>query len=132
MNIKNIQELADALASKDLNRYSAWFAEDMLLYTPIHEEPSTGKQTACQILPVVFSSFDNFHYLDVLTRQQTHALIFSAEVNGITLDGVEYVRTDDSGLVTEFYVMMRPLKAIIELSDVIGTKMQQRERNNNA
>ncbi len=121
----NIQELADALASKDLNRYSVWFAEDMRLYTPIHEEPSIGKQTACQILPVVFSCFDNFHYLDVLTREQTHALIFSAEVNGIPLEGVDYLRTDDRGLVTEFYVMMRPLKAITELSNAIGIKMQQ-------
>ncbi len=43
----NILELADALASKDLSRYSAWFAEDMQLYTPIHEEPSVGKQAAC-------------------------------------------------------------------------------------
>ncbi|MDQ3022096.1 MAG: hypothetical protein M3R36_16215 [Bacteroidota bacterium] len=126
----NIQEFADALASKDLNRYKVWFAEDMRLYTPIHEEPSTGKQSACLILLVVFSCFDNFHYLDVLTKQQTNALIFSAEVNGISLEGVDYLRTDDRGLVTEFYVMMRPLKAITELSDVIGIKMQQ--QNNNA
>lgn len=128
----NIQELADALASKDLNRYSVWFAEDMRLYTPIHEEPSNGKQTASQILPVVFSCFDNFQYIDVLTKQQTHALFFRAEVNGISLDGVDYVRTNDSGLVTEFYVMMRPLKAITELSDLIGIKMKQEKRKDNS
>jgi hypothetical protein len=121
----NIKELADALASKDVNRYSAWFAEDMKLYTPIHEEPSVGKQAACQILPLVFSFFDNFHYPDVFSGQQSHSLIFRAEVNGISLDGVDYLKLNDSGLVTDFFVMMRPLKAITALSDLIGIAMQK-------
>ncbi len=121
----NIQELADALASKDVNSYSAWFAEDMKLYTPIHEEPSVGKQAACQILPLVFSFFDNFHYPDVFSGQQSHSLIFRAEVNGISLDGVDYLKLNDSGLITDFFVMMRPLKAITALSDLIGIAMQK-------
>ncbi len=121
----NIKELADALASKDVNRYSAWFAEDMKLYTPIHEEPSVGKQAACQILPLVFSFFDNFHYPDVFSGQQSHSLIFRAEVNGISLDGVDYLKLNDSGLITDFFVMMRPLKAITALSDLIGIAMQK-------
>jgi len=125
----NIKEFADALASKDLNRYSAWFADDMKLYTPIHEESSAGKQAACQILPVVFSLFDNFHYTDVFKGEETHTLIFHAEVNGIRLDGVDYVRINETGLVTEFYVMMRPLKAITELSNLIGVAMQHMQEN---
>jgi len=97
--------------------------------TPIHEEPSIGKQAACQILPVVFSLFDNFHYPDVIIGQQSHALIFRAEVNGISLDGVDYLKLNDSGLITDFYVMMRPLKAITELSNLIGVAMQQMQEN---
>ncbi|MGI8581318.1 MAG: hypothetical protein ACR2KX_03965 [Chitinophagaceae bacterium] len=106
----NIKELADALASKELERYAVWFSDDMRLFTPIHEEPSIGKQAASQILPLVFSFFDNFHYPDVFPGQQSHALIFRAEINGITLDGVDYLKTNDNGLVTDFYVMMRPIK----------------------
>ncbi len=122
----NMQEFADALASKDLDRYSARFADDIRLYTPIHEEPVVGKQAACQILPVVFSIFENFRYPDIITGQQTHALIFRAraEIDGIPLEGVDYVRTDERGLVIEFNVMMRPLKAITALSEAIGAKMQ--------
>ncbi len=120
----NMREFADALASKDLDRYSAWFADDMRLYTPIHEEPMIGKQAACQILPVVFSILENFHYPDIIIGQQTHALIFRAEVSGVPLEGVDYVRTDGNELVTEFNVMMRPLKAITALTKAIGAKIQ--------
>ncbi len=119
-----MQEFADALASKDLDRYAAWFADDIWLFTPIHEEPVVGKQAACQILPVVFSIFENFRYPDIITGQQTHALLFRAEIDGIPLEGVDYVRTDENGLVTEFNVMMRPLQAITALSEAIGAKMQ--------
>ncbi len=120
----NMQEFADALASKDVNRYSQWFADDMRLYVPVYEEPLVGKQAACQILPVVFSIFENFHYPDVFVGQQTHALVFRAEVGGIPLEGVDYLRTDENGLVTEFSVTMRPLKAITTLVKEIGAKMQ--------
>jgi len=120
----NMQEFADALASKDLDRYSAWFAGDIRLYTTIHEEPIVGKQAACQILPVVFSIFKNFRYPDIITGQQTHALLFRAEIDGIPLEGVDYVRTNENGLVTEFNVMMRLLKAITALNKAIGAKMQ--------
>ncbi|CAN5147938.1 hypothetical protein BH20ACI1_BH20ACI1_22430 [soil metagenome] len=120
----NMQKFADALASKDLERYSQWFADDIRLYTPIHEEPTVGKQAACQILTVVFSIFENFRYPDIITGQQTHALFFRAEIEGISLEGIDYARTNENGLVTEFSVMMRPLQAITALSEAIGVKMQ--------
>ena len=123
----NIQELADALASKDVSRYSRWFADGMRLYVPVYEEPLVGKQAALQILPVVFSIFENFHYPDVFTGRRTHALVFRAEVNGIPLEGVDYLRTDESGRVVEFSVTMRPLKAITALVKEIGIRMQSRE-----
>lgn len=119
-----IQALADAFVSKELERYSAWFAEDMRLYVPVYEEPLIGKEAACQILPVVFSLFENFHYPDVFSGQQTHALVFRAEVSGISLEGVDYLHTNKNGLVTEFSVTMRPLKAISALSKAIGVKMK--------
>jgi hypothetical protein len=97
----------------------------MKLYTPVHEEPSVGRQAACQILSIVFSLFDNFHYPDVFTGQETHALIFRAEVKGIPLEGVDYVQTDENGRVTEFSVTMRPLKAITTLAKEIGAIMRQ-------
>ena len=121
----NMQDLADALASKNLERYSAWFADDMKLYVPVYEEPFAGKEAACEVLSVVFSFFDNFHYVDVFAGRSTHALVFRADVHGIPLEGVDYVKTNENDLVTEFSVTMRPLKAITTLTEVIAAKMQE-------
>lgn len=120
----NVQTLADDLASKERDRYSRWFAEGMRLYTPLHEEPVTGREAACQILSVVFSLFDNFRYPDVIAGRETHALFFRTEVSGIPLEGIDYIRTNADGQVTDFSVLLRPLKAITTLSTAIEAKMQ--------
>ena len=123
---KAMQQFADALASKDAGRYCRWFAEDVKLYTPVHEEPSVGREAACRILSVVFSLLDGFHYPDVFTGPgDTHALVFRAQVKGVPLEGVDYVQVGDGGLVTEFSVTMRPLKAITTLAKEIGAVLRQ-------
>lgn len=121
----DIQKFADDLASKDPERYSRWFGDDMRLYTPMHEEPVIGRQEACQILSVVFSLFDDFHYPDVIAGGETHALFFRTRVGGVALEGIDYIRTNPAGQVTEFSVLLRPLAGIKTLSKAIGVKMQE-------
>ena len=120
----NIQDLADDLASKDVARYSRWFADEMRLYTPVHEEPSVGREAACHILPVVFSLFDDFHYPDVIPGRDSHALLFRATVEGAALEGIDYIRMDADEQVTDFFVMVRPLKALTTLAKAIGARMR--------
>ena len=56
----------------------------MRLYTPIHDEPTVGKEVATQILQVVFSIFENFQYSDVAAgHEKSHALIFRADVEAL-------------------------------------------------
>jgi hypothetical protein len=56
-------------------------------------------------------------------EDETYALVFRAEVNGIPLEGVDYVRTDKNGPVTGLGVTMCPLKRITELSRAMGAKV---------
>ena len=43
-------------------------------------------------------------------EDERHALVFRAEVNGIPLEGVDYVRTDKNGPVAGLGVGMCPLE----------------------
>ena len=40
------------------------------------------------------------------------ALEFEVEIDGVLVNGVDMLRWDDEGRVTEFKVLIRPLKAI--------------------
>jgi hypothetical protein len=126
----DIHDLAQALQAKDHTRYTEWFADDMQLYTPIHEESTVGKEAATQILQVVFSIFENFHYPDVIAgQQQSHALIFRAEVGGVALHGVDYLRMTPDGRVAEFHVMVRPLAALTALGRAVTERMRSAGRH---
>jgi hypothetical protein len=39
-------------------------------------------------------------------------LEFEVEIDGISVNGVDMIKWNDSGKVTEFKVMLRPLKAV--------------------
>ncbi len=97
---------ADAFAFKDLHCYSQWFADDRRLYAPVHEEPSVGREAACQILPLVFSPFDDCHYPDVIAGSDTRALWFRATVEGVALESIEHIRTNPEEQVTGSYAMV--------------------------
>ncbi len=125
----DINDFAQALQSKDHTRYSEWFADDIRLYTPIHEEPTVGKDAGTQILQVVFSIFENFQYPDVVAGQgQSHALIFRADVGRVELHGVDYLRMTADGRVAEFHVMVRPLAALTALGRAVTERMRSAGR----
>jgi hypothetical protein len=116
----SINDFAQALQSKEHTRYAEWFADDMRLYTPIHDEPTVGKETATQVLQVVFSLFENFQYSDVVAGHgKSHALIFRAKIGSDVLHGVDYLRMTPDGLVTEFHVMVRPLGALRDVQTLL-------------
>jgi hypothetical protein len=120
----DIAAFAEALASKDVNRYSAWFADDIRLYTPAQDEAIAGRPAVSRVLPVIFSLFEGFHYPDVVAGQETHALFFRAQVNGVPLEGIDYIRVNGEGKVSEFTVMIRPLPALMALSQAVAARMQ--------
>ena len=101
----------------------------MRLYTPIHDEPTVGKEAATQILQVVFSIFENFQYSDVVAgHEKSHALIFRADVGSVVLHGVDYLRMTADGLVDEIHVMVGPLGALTALERAVTERMRSAGR----
>ncbi len=52
-------------------------------------------------------------------------LEFLAEIDGITLNGVDMIRADAAGRILEFKVMVRPLKAINLLHEKMAALLQR-------
>ena len=51
-------------------------------------------------------------------------LEFTNEINGIKLNGVDIITWDDAGLITHFKVMVRPLKAVNMLHQMMGAQLE--------
>jgi hypothetical protein len=51
-------------------------------------------------------------------------LEFALELNGIAVNGVDMIWWNEAGLITRFKVMIRPLKAINLVHQLMGAQLQ--------
>ena len=89
-------------------------AEDAVLYSPVVHAPQVGKAIAAMYLPAALNVFanDTFRYVREVIGENDAVLEFETEIDGIVINGVDMIRWNDDGKITEFKVMVRPLKAI--------------------
>ena len=121
------QALRRALESKDQQAYTPLLAEDITFYSPVEAEPMRGKQGVSRLLSVVFDLFADFVYTGQADGADGdggwHVLHFRARVGETPLEGVDLVRFDEAGLVSEFTVLVRPLAALNLLHRQIGARL---------
>ena len=58
-----------------------------------------------------------FHYVEKWIGADSAVLHFAAEVDGLSVEGIDMIHWNDDGKITSFKVMIRPFKA---LQGVIG------------
>ena len=98
----------------DESGLDALLAEDAVFFSPIVHAPQRGKQLTRQYLAAAFHVFfnDTFRYVREVVGSRDAVLEFEVEIEGIGVNGVDLIKWNDEGLITEFKVMIRPLKAI--------------------
>jgi hypothetical protein len=109
-----------AVEARDHDLIAASLAPDVVFFSPIPAEPFRGRDVVAGILrlPAALFAFDDtFRYTTVMDDGDEHALFFQAEIDGKFFEGVDYIRTDGDGLVTELKVMARPLAQIERFSE---------------
>jgi predicted SnoaL-like aldol condensation-catalyzing enzyme len=89
-------------------------ADTVVFHSPIVHTPQVGKDIATQYLTAAFHVLvnDSFQYVREVAAGHDAVLEFQAEIEGITVNGVDMIKWDDEGKIVEFKVMLRPIKAI--------------------
>ena len=100
-------------------------ADDAVFYSPVVHAPQMGKAITIQYLSAAFHVFFNssFHYVREVVGDQDAVLEFEVEIDGVVVNGVDMIRWNDDGLITEFKVMLRPLKAINLIHQKMGAML---------
>lgn len=112
-----------AVESGDLQAMAALLSPDVVFMSPVAFKPFTGREDVSEVLGQVFQVFEDFTYIDELEGDGTHALVFSATVGGRAVQGLDHLRFDDDGLISEFTVMVRPLSGVIALAEAMGPRV---------
>lgn len=101
-------------------------AEDAIFHSPVVHTPQVGKAITKTYLAAAFQVFFNptFRYVRELTGDRDAVLEFELELEGIRVNGVDMIKWNDEGKITEFKVMLRPLKAVNLIHQKMAAMLQ--------
>ncbi|MDE2369150.1 MAG: nuclear transport factor 2 family protein [Burkholderiales bacterium] len=104
----------DLVRRHDPTGIDALLADQVVFWSPVVHKPQQGRAVTTMYLTAAFHVFfnDSFRYVREIVGAQDAVLEFETTIDGIVVNGVDLLRWDDAGRITEFKVMVRPLKAI--------------------
>jgi hypothetical protein len=100
--------------TRDTRGLDALLADEAVFYSPVVHTPQVGKAITKKYLAAAFHVFfdETFRYVRELKGDRDAVLEFEVKLDGITVNGVDMFKWNDAGKITEFKVMLRPLKAV--------------------
>lgn len=101
-------------------------ADDVVFYSPVVFRPVRGRELVRLYLAGASKLFggagvdgsgplvdpERFRYTVEIASGRHAALQFEVDVDGVFVNGVDLITCDDAGRISEFRVMIRPLRAI--------------------
>ena len=95
-------------------------------YSPAVFTPQKGIARARPYLVAAEQMFanTNFRYTAQWASDRSAVLEFAADLDGVHIDGVDIIQWNDGDKITEFKVMVRPLKAIQTIIPIMGRLLE--------
>lgn len=116
-----------AVEAGDFAALGDLLAEDVVFRSPVAFKPYEGRPIVAAILRGVGRVFTDFRYVRELADEDGggSALVFETFVDGVSTNGIDLIRTNDDGLISELTVMVRPLSAANALAQAMGAQFDQ-------
>ena len=99
---------------RDWDTLPKLLADDVTFHTPVDAMPLRGKEAFVASLRQSFGIFENFEYAREFVGDEGHVLEFRGSVGDAAFTGIDIIRLDGAGKVTELVVMIRPMSAMMK------------------
>ena len=96
----------------------------VVLNSPVTFHPFRGSEAVGLVLRAVIEVFEDFEYVDEVTADDLHGLIFKARVGEREVNGIDLIRADGTGKIAELTVMIRPLSGLIALAEAMRPRVE--------
>jgi SnoaL-like domain len=115
-----------AVEAEDPDSLTDALADDVVFRSPVVFKAYEGKPVVSMILTEgAMRVFEDFRYVEQLEDGDAAALIFKARVGDRELDGLDLLRFDANGKVSELMVMVRPMSGLNALADAMGREFER-------
>ncbi|MEM5515936.1 nuclear transport factor 2 family protein [Henriciella sp. AS95] len=112
---KNLQRWMDYLfGSHDPADLADMLHDDVIFRSPVVHTPQEGKAITMMYLGAAGQTLanDTFRYVRVFDCGDKAVLEFECEMDGVLVNGIDMIEWNDAGKITDFKVMVRPLKGM--------------------
>ena len=101
-------------------------ADHAVFHSPVVHSPQEGKAKVMLYLLSAAKVLGNesFTYVREIIDGNDALLEFTSMIDGIHINGIDLIRFDDEGKIIDFKVMVRPVKAVNKLWDMMAAQLQ--------
>ncbi|MCZ8320534.1 MAG: nuclear transport factor 2 family protein [Novosphingobium sp.] len=110
----------------DPDLLSALIADNAAFHSPVVHSPQAGKAKVMLYLLSAAKVLgnDSFTYVREIVEGNDVLLEFTCEIDGIHVNGIDLIRFDEAGKIIDFKVMVRPVKAVNKLWEMMAAQLQ--------
>lgn len=113
--------------TRDASGLDDILAENVVFHSPVVHTPQAGKPITKLYLTAALHVLNNdtFKYLREVISGNNAVLEFQTVIDGISINGVDMIAWGEDGRITDFKVMLRPLKAVNLVHKMMGDMLQK-------
>ncbi|MGI8667235.1 MAG: nuclear transport factor 2 family protein [Jatrophihabitans sp.] len=112
-----------AVQAHDLAAIEAVLHPQVVFRSPAVHRPYEGRAATLVLLGAVIEVFEDFSYVGQLVDGDQEMLRFAARIGDRTVDGIDLLRYDETGLVIELSVFVRPFSGLTALKDAMAARL---------
>lgn len=122
-----IQRWHAVVKSRDTQALGELLADEAVFESPVVHTPQLGRAITQKYLAaaMVVLNNDTFKYLNEWYGETSAVLEFQCTCDGVLINGVDIIEWNAAGRISRFKVMVRPLKAVNALHEMMGKMLQR-------
>lgn len=115
----------ECVKTGDPGNLDALLHDDVVFHSPVVFMPQRGKGITRKYLLAAFQVLngDDFTYVREVLGSSNAMLEFTTTIDGIVINGVDIIQWAEDGRITDFKVMVRPLKAVNLLHQMMAAML---------
>jgi SnoaL-like domain len=122
----NLQNWYDFIKEDDPSKLQDMLHDDAVFTSPVVHTPQRGRALVTAYLSAASKVLggDEFKYVREFDCGDRAVIEFICQIDGIEINGIDMIEWDQDGKITDFKVMVRPLKAIQKLHQMMAAMLQ--------
>ena len=103
--------------------------EDCVFHSPVVHTPQRGRPIVTAYLTAAAGTLGqgDFKYVREMADGNHALLEFTTEMDGIHVNGIDLMTFDEDGMIVDFKVMVRPLKAVNKVWEQMAAMLEKQK-----